>query len=265
MPIIIGVNRVKRKRTKKAAKKITKKKPAKKRTAAKRKGSKMAKAKAKTRIVYRTKEKIRYRTRPAKKVTYKRRNNPKKDDSVELKKIARGALAMTVGMVVAKAAVNKLTEGGSETLRWTWPNIAMAAAASIITAILLGAVFNLKKPTIGLIAAGGVALAMYKAFTTKLAPKWGWSEDWFGADADMVNPQSEGAEVDVFEESDNVSGATSYWGATDSGGQTVPFDSAMGSTDAGGQTVAWNPAMGDDVSNLRRVGNRVAAAYPGSY
>lgn len=213
------------------------------------------------RVVYRTREKIRFRTRTAPKRRAALRVR-RRDDNIDLKKIVRGSVSVAIGMVIAKAAVNKLTEGGNEQIRWTWPNIAMAAASSIVAAFALGAVFKLKKPTVGLIAAGGVSLALYKAFTCKLAPKWGWSETWFGADEDAIHPDFLGAgnpsnsAIDVYDyEPADVGEATSYWGAdaTNSGGQVVPMNPAMGADDYG------------SIADLRRIGARVAQSYPGSY
>jgi len=226
-----------------------------------------------------------YRYRPAPKRRTAARNVRRRDENIDLKKVVRGSVSVAIGMVIAKAAVNKLTEGGDEQTRWSWPNIAMAAASSIIAAFILGAVFKLKKPTIGLIAAGGVSLAMYKAFTCKLAPKWGWSESWFGAD-DEIHPDflgagqdgSEAIEVVDYEPAD-VGEASSYWGqSTDSGGQVVNYNPAMGydpnmgavETNAGGQVVPWVPSMGaaeapGSIGDLRQVSARVAQSYPGSY
>lgn len=270
MPVIIGVNPVKRAPPKR---KTSKRKPQ-----TKRKGPTMARRKKRGRkksssggVRYRTRTvtKYRYRSKPKKRAAYRVRR--RESNELDIKKIVRGSVAVAIGMVVAKAAVNKLTEGGSEQVRWTWPNIATAAASSMVAAFALGALFKLKKPTVGLIAAGGVSLAMYKAFTCKLAPKWGWSESWFGADEDVINPAllgqdihpdflgaEPGIEVMEYEavpEYGQLPGEMyGYGAATQSGGQVVNYDPTMGAaTDSGGQVVSYNPAFG------------MAASYPGGY
>jgi len=247
MPFIIGVNPVKKKKCKKKKAKKKAKKPT-----IKRKVTAMAakKKKPNRKIVYRTKEKIKYRTRN--KVVAKRIYR-KKDDSLDIKKIVRGSVSVAIGMVIAKAAVNKLSDGGSETDKWSWGNIATAAASGLVASFALGALFKLKRPTVGYIAAGGVALAMYKAFTTKLAPKWGWSESWFGAEDD-IHPDFLGAGDEEFDVVD-------YEGIDDGGYGALE-------TNSGGQVVDYNPNMGaasPAVTDMRQVGNRIASAYPGSY
>ena len=235
MPLIIGVNPVRRKKT-------GRKKPmARKKTSRKRKSSSPA-----TR--WRTRTVTKYRTRRAPKRAAKRIR--RREEPLNIAKIVRGSVAAGAGMVIAKVAVNKLTAGGSETERWSWPNIFMAGGAALIAAFAGGALFKLKKPTVALVATGGVALAMYKVFTCKIAPKWGWSESWFGADEPVIHPDFLGAGEDEFEVLDYqpVNGSL---GA--GGGELVPFVPAMGSTNSGGQTVQYDPYMG------------AAANYPGSY
>jgi hypothetical protein len=155
-------------------------------------------------------------------------------------------------MIVAKMAVNKLTKGGSETERWSWPNIAIAAVAGIAAGFALGAIFNLRSQTITLIALGGVGLAFYKAFTTKLAPQWEWSESWFGA--------SDDGELDVYDIEDEMRAM----GATDAGGLVVPANPALGATDSGGRVVSANPALGA-AGGAMDILKKQQAAYPGSY
>jgi hypothetical protein len=273
MPVIIGVNPVKRAPPKR---KTSKRKPQTKKGAnkmAKKRGRKKGStSRGGVRYRTRTVTKYKYRNKPKKRAAYRVKRRESND--LDIKKIVRGSVSVAIGMVVAKAAVNKLTEGGSEQVRWTWPNIATAAASSMVAAFALGALFKLKKPTVGLIAAGGVSLAMYKAFTCKLAPKWGWSESWFGADEDVINPALLGQdnihpdflgygaepEIDVMEyeevpEYGQLPGEMyGYGAATESGGQVVPYDPSMGAaTESGGQVVPYNPAFG------------MAANYPGGY
>jgi hypothetical protein len=266
MPVIIGVNPVKRappKRKTKKRKPQTRKGP----TMARKKGKKR-KSSGGVRYRTRTRTVTKWRTRSKRKKSAAYRVKRRDNNELDVKKIVRGSFAVAIGMVVAKAAVNKLTEGGSEQVRWTWPNIATAAASSLVAAFTLGAVFKLKKPTVGLIAAGGVSLAMYKAFTCKLAPKWGWSESWFGADEDVINPAllgqdihpdflGAGGEIEVMEyepvtDYGQLPGEM-YGAATQSGGQVVPYDPTFGATDSGGQQVPYNPAFG------------MAGNYPGGY
>jgi hypothetical protein len=270
MSVIIGVNPVKRappKRKTKKRKPQTRKGPT---MARKRKGRKKGSSGG-TRYRTRTVTKYRYRSKPKKKAAYRVRR--RESNELDVKKIVKGSCAVAIGMILAKAAVNKLTEGGSEQVRWTWPNIATAAAASMVAAFAAGALFKLKKPTVGLIAAGGISLALYKAFTCKLAPKWGWSESWFGADEDYVNPAllgqdnihpdflGAGPEIDVMEyeavpEYGQLPGEVyGYGAATDSGGQVIAYNPAMGAaTDSGGQVIPYNPAFG-----------MAAPSYPGGY
>jgi hypothetical protein len=271
MPLIIGVNPVKRKNAKK--KRATKKTNPVRRTNPKGKKP-MAKKKAKKRVAkspatrWRTRTVTKYKTRRAPMKVKRRSPSRSREDHLNIQKIVRGSIAAGVGMVIAKVAVNKLTSGGSETERWSWPNIMMAGGAAMVAAFAGGALFKLKKPTTAMIATGGVALAVYKIFTTKLAPKWGWSESWFGADEDVaIHPDFLGAEEDEFEVVDyqpNVGYLPGQVGATDAGGMVVPFNANMGSTDAGGMTVPYNPNMGS-AESYKAAQRRVAAAYPGSY
>lgn len=282
MPMIIGINPVKKRKTKKRTVKKTvakrakvsnKKKPAQKKTGAKRKVSTMARKKRrapkrKTRTI--TQTKVVYRAKPKRNPRKNVRKNPNPDTKMTLKKILRGSVAAAAGMLVAKAAVNKLTTGGSETERWTWTNIGVAGVSSVAAALIAKQIFSLKQPTTFFIAAGGVALMFYKIFTTKLAPKWGWSETWFGADDD-INPELLGADddyllsddIDILDDSGmGYLPGQDDMGATNSGGRMVPFNPAMGATESGGQVVAFNPAMGS-VEDLRNISMRAEGAYPG--
>jgi len=261
MPFIIGVNPVK-KRAKRA--KATKKAPA------KRKGKAMPKKKRTTKrkptIKYRTRTKTltRYRSRPkktAKRVSRRRGSS----EALQLGKVFRAAGAVSIGMVIAKVAVNKLTEGGSEKVSWTWPNIFMAAGSSVVAAFILGA-FGVKKPTVALIAVGGVGLALYKTFTCKIAPRWAWSEDWFGADEVSIDPNYLGSEeIDVVDyEPGSGVGYIPGVGATDGGGQLVPYNPNMGATNAGGQLVPYNANMGG-MNQYQMIGARARGKYRNSY
>jgi len=214
-----------------------------------------------TRTVTKIKTRRAPRRRVAKRVTRRR------EEPLNFQKVIRGSIAAAAGMVIAKAAVNKLTAGGSETERWSWPNIAMAAGSAMVAAFAGGALLKLKKPTVAMVATGGVALAVYKIFTTKLAPKWGWSESWFGADDVAIHPDFLGAGEDEYEVLDYQANGVGYlpgYGATDSGGQLVPFNPSMGASDAGGQVVSFNPNMGA-ANDYRLLQRKVAASYPGSY
>ena len=183
---------------------------------------------------------------------------------MNVSKIVRASAAAAFGMVVAKVAVNKLTEGGSETVRWTWPNIFMAAGSSLVVAFAAGALFKLKKPTVALIATGGCALALYKIFTCKLAPKWGWTESWFGADEDVIHPDFMSA-ADEYETIDYTPSNVGYLpgqvglGATNTGGRVVAYNPNMGATDTGGNVVPYNPNMGQ--IDYSQYSQRVEAAY----
>lgn len=282
MPYIIGVNPFgtrsnpvirKKKATKKkkpASRKKspvrTKSNPVAKRTAATRSNLTMAK-KSKARrkksespaTRWRTKTVTKWRTRSRRAAYRVKRAAKSRTENLDIKKIVRGSIAAAAGMLIAKAAVNKLTPGGSETERWSWPNIAMAAGSSIAVAFALGAMFRFKKPTVAWIAVGGGALAAYKAFTCKLAPKWGWSESWFGAE-DEIDPTYLGAdEFDVVDYSPTPMGYIPGMGATMSPAPLVPYNPYMGATDGGGKVVQYNPNMGQVDLNP----GRELAAYRG--
>lgn len=224
--------------------------------------SRTAPRRAKTRTRTVTQYVTRYRQRRA----AKRVSRPRRiDDSLQIGKIVRGSFAAAFGMIVAKVSVNKLTSGGSETELWSWPNIFMAAGSSIVVAFACGTLLKMKKPTVAMIAMGGVGLSFYKAFTTKFAPQWTWTKDWFGADAD-INPELMGAgefEVVDYAPAMGAMPGQAMLGATNAGGQTVPFNPAMGATDSGGQLVAYNPNMG--AADYAQLSRRTARAYPGSY
>jgi hypothetical protein len=260
MPFIIGVNPVKGKKKAKPKKKATQ-----------RKGKAMAKKKRATRkkpaVRYRTRTKTitKYRRRPkrAAKRVYRRGST----ETLQLGKVFRAAGAVSVGMVIAKVAVNKLTEGGSEKMAWSWPNIFMAAGSSVVAAFILGA-FGIKKPTVALVAVGGVGLALYKAFTCKVAPRWTWSEQWFGADDTVaIDPAFLGAnELDVVDYEPGDMGYLPGVGATDAGGMLVPYNANMGAdyTETGGQVVPYNANMG--AANMyQQIGNRARNMYRNSY
>jgi hypothetical protein len=261
MPVIIGVNPV-RGRKKSAKKKPAKRKP--RRNPTKSKG-KAAMAKKKTRkksgagkTVYRTRTKqvIRYRSRPKKAAKRVSRRKGTTADALNLAKIFRASGAVALGMIVSKVAVNKLTEGGSEKAAWSWPNIMMAAGSSVVAAFILGA-FGFKKPTVALVAVGGVGLALYKAFTCKVAPKWGWTESWFGEDEHPYIPYGADDDLEVVDFEPAVSG----YGATDGGGRLVASNPYMGATGGGGQLVEANPYMsGNEYQNIAA---RSRMAYSG--
>jgi hypothetical protein len=260
MPYIIGVNPVKKRAKRaKATKKPVKRKvktamPKKKRTT-KRKPSIKYRTRTKTIKVYRSKPK-----RRAAKRVYRRGST----EALQLSKVFRAAGAVSIGMVIAKVAVNKLTEGGSEKVAWTWPNIFMAAGSSVVAAFILGA-FGVKKPTVALIAVGGIGLALYKTFTCKIASRWAWSESWFGADEVSLNPNYLGEEIDVVDyEPGSVVGYIPGVGATDAGGQLVPYNPNMGATNSGGQVVPYNPNLG--AGNIyQQIGARARGMYRNSY
>lgn len=261
MPVIIGVNPV-RGRKKSAKKTPAKRKP--RRNPTKSKG-KAAMAKKKTRkksgagkTVYRTRTKqvIRYRSRPKKAAKRVSRRKGTTADALNLAKIFRASGAVALGMIVSKVAVNKLTEGGSEKAAWSWPNIMMAAGSSVVAAFILGA-FGFKKPTVALVAVGGVGLALYKAFTCKVAPKWGWTESWFGEDEHPYIPYGADDDLEVVDFEPAVSG----YGATDGGGRLVASNPYMGATGGGGQLVEANPYMsGNEYQNIAA---RSRMAYSG--
>lgn len=255
MPYVIGINPVKNKMRKKTG-------------APKSKGAKMAAKKRtapKTKIRTRTKQIVKWRVRKQKKqaVAKKIRRN---DATREISRVIRDGAAAAVGMVIAKMAVNKLTVGGSEQDLWSWPNIFMAGASSVIAGFALGALLKLKSPTIAMIGLGGVALGFYKMITTILAPRWEWSKSWLGADDDesLIAPEFQGSILDTVNYTPSVMGQLpGYMGATDSGGQTVPFDPRFGATESGGQLVPFDPRFGgsDDPMGARASQQRMARAY----
>jgi hypothetical protein len=285
MPVVVGVNpsMIRKPKPSKGGKPRKEKSMAGKKKG-KKKGSGGSKPKTKTRTVTVTK----WRTRnPAKKKKGGggRARAKRGIAALDIGKAIRGSVALVAGMVAAKAAVNKITAGGSETERWSWPNIATAALTGFLAAFLLGAVFNLPRSTTSLIFMGGLALSLYKAFTTKLAPKWTWAESWFGADED-INPALLGAggEIDIFapiqgygedyevydgygydEDAENMLGEMGF----DGGNTLSPYDPTMG-----GEVVPFQPELGyygqdspyPAVVNERARQLSVAAkSYPGSY
>lgn len=280
MPVVIGINPVDRQK-RRGRKKQTKKKasdgklicyvrPKRKKTVArktvaratpatktkgneamaKKRGRKKAKSGGGGKVKYRTRTKVirQYVKKRAAKKTAKRKTTV--SDALNLGRMFRAAGAVSIGMIVAKVAVNKLTEGGSEKQAWTWPNIFMAAGSSIVAAFVLGA-FGMKKPCVALVAVGGVGLALYKTFTCKIAPKWGWTEDWFGEDA-MLPSAAADLEVPEFE--------PSYSGFGGGGGQLVARNPYMGQAGGGGQLVPRNPAMGED-NEYQRIARTSRAMY----
>lgn len=261
MPFIIGVNPV-GKRKKSAKKKAVKRKPRRNPTKSKgkavmaKKKTKKSSGAGKTKYRTRTKQVIRYRSRP-KRVAKRVSRKSTTSDALNLAKVFRASGAVALGMIVAKVAVNKLTEGGSEKAAWSWPNIMMAAGSSVVAAFILGA-FGLKKPTVALVAVGGVGLALYKAFTCKVAPKWGWTEDWFGED-DQHPYIPYGADDDL--EVVDFEPAVSGYGATDGGGRLVASNPYMGSTGGGGALVQDNPYMGGN--EFQNIASRARMAYSG--
>jgi hypothetical protein len=212
---------------------------------------------------WRTRTVTKYRTRRAA-LKARRRPHARREEPMNVSKIVRASASVAFGMVVAKVAVNKLTQGGSEKEAWSWPNIFMAAGSSLVVAFAAGALFKLKKPTVALIATGGCALALYKIMTCKLAPKWGWTESWFGADEDVIHPDFLGA-ADEFEVIDYTPKNVGYlpgqvgMGATNTGGRVVAYNPNMGATDTGGQVVPYNPNMG--ATDYSLYSQRVDAAY----
>ena len=101
---------------------------------------------------------------------------------------ARNVVPLFLGALTAKIAVNKFTEGGSETQRWTWSNVGVAVLSGFVVALGASAVFGAKYKVAQRILEGAMLITAYKAFTTQLAPKWGWTETWFGADDDEIHP-----------------------------------------------------------------------------
>ena len=123
MPVVIGINPSKKKKPK------PKGKPRKDRSMAgkkkgKKKGGGGSKPKTKTRT--KTVTKWRYRNPPKKKRGGGGGRGRAKRGfaALDVGKALRNSVALMAGMVAAKAAVNKITAGGSETELWSWPNIA---------------------------------------------------------------------------------------------------------------------------------------------
>lgn len=254
MPVIIGLNPVRRKKPKRRNKTMAKPKKAKKKATS-----------PATR--WRTRTVTKYRSRRAPLKVRRRKSNPgRRDDSLDVRKIVRASLAAGCGMIIAKVAVNKLTEGGSETERWSWQNIFMAAGSALVVAFAGGALLKLKKPTVAYIAIGGVGLAFYKVFTTKIAPRWAFTESWFGADEGVdIDPAFLGdGGIDVLDYEPGYGALPGQGiGETGSGGRVVPFNPNMGATGSGGRTVPFNPNMGE--TDFGTMSRRIASGYPGSY
>jgi hypothetical protein len=205
--------------------------------------------------------------------------------ALDIGSAARGAVALVGGMIIAKAAVNKITAGGSETELWSWPNIATAALSGFIAAFVLGAVFNLSQNVTRLVFMGGLALAMFKAFTTKLAPKWGWTQTWFGADED-INPAllgagAEGGDIDIFQPVPVDGYGEDTYEVVDGYGDAqqdrllqemgfsglTPYNPAMGAVLAPPQPemgTEYSPYPSSVLSASRRLVT-ASANYPGSY
>lgn len=265
MPYIIGVNPVKKraKRAKATKRAKASKKPVKRKVKAMAKKKRTTKRKPSIKYRTRTKTITKYRARPKRRAA-KRVSRRGSTEALQLGKVFRAAGAVSIGMVIAKVAVNKLTEGGSEKVAWTWPNIFMAAGSSVVAAFILGA-FGVKKPTVALIAVGGIGLALYKTFTCKIATRWAWSESWFGADEVSIDPNYLGEEIDVVDyEPGSGVGYIPGVGATDAGGQLVPYNPNMGATNAGGQLVPYNPNLG--AGNIyQQIGARARGMYRNSY
>jgi hypothetical protein len=106
--------------------------------------------------------------------------------------VAGDLLALFMGAVTAKVAVNMTTEGGSEHELWSWPNIGVSLLSGMV---LSGGAYAMgAKPRVALrIFEGACLISLYKAFTTKLAPKWQWTNTWFGEDDDEIHPDLLGA------------------------------------------------------------------------
>ncbi len=299
MPVVYGVNPTKPRKpckkngTRKAVK-MAEENPRKGKKRGRKKGSSKKSGGAKTR--YRTKTVTKWRTRnPATKSSrgYRAKSSAKRGfAALDIGNAFRGSIALVGGMVIAKVAVNKITSNGSETERWSWPNIATAALAGFLGAFILGAVFRLPQHTTRYIFMGGLALAAYKAFTCKIAPQWAWTTSWFGADED-VNPALLGmgaeGEIDIFapvpvsgygaETYEVVDGYGEESGEI--GQDTNQMLTAMGYA---GSLSPYNPAMGGTLSPVspemgfgaisaypsdvtQRAANlvRSSKAYPGSY
>jgi hypothetical protein len=276
MPVVYGVNPTPPRGATKGKRKMAEENPRKK-------GRKKSKGGAKTRKTKtRTKTVTKWRTRnPAKKMKSGGRARARRGfAALDIGAAFRSSIALVGGMIVAKAAVNKITAGGSETELWTWPNIATAALASFLAAFMLGAVFNLNVNVTRLIFTGGLVLAMYKTFTTKIAPKWGWTQTWFGADED-VNPALLGAgpegQIDIFEPVPMTNVGADTYEVVDGYGQNEML-TEMGFA---GNLTPYNPTMGYLSPPVPEMGNlspypasvdsaaralvRGSSAYPGSY
>jgi len=257
MPVVIGINPSKKKKKSKPSKGG---KPRKDQSMAKKKSGGKKKSSGKTKYKTRTKTVTKWRTRNPKKKKRSGGRAKRGFAALDIGKAFRGSVALVAGMVAAKAAVNKITAGGSETERWSWPNIATAALTGFLAAFLLGAVFNLPRSTTSMIFMGGLALSLYKAFTTKLAPQWGWSESWFGAE-DEIHPDLLGAggEIDIFEP---ITGADDFevydgYAADDDSDEMLD---QMGF--AGNELTAYDPSMGEVVPFYPEMGQDDLSPYP---
>jgi len=260
-----------------AKKTVSRAKTGKAKTMARRKKSR---PKTKTRTV----TQVRYRKPPKRRRKASYRPSAKRGIAgIDLQDAVKGSLALSFGMIAAKAAVNKVTAGGSETERWSWPNIATAAISGFLVSFAAGSLLNLKQSTTRMIFMGGLTLAMYKAFTTKLAPQWGWTESWFGADDD-IHPDFLGTDQAIHPEFmgdiyDPVVGTEPTEAETNEmlegmgggfAGELVPYDPAMGE-----DLVPYDPAMGESLvpvvpemgssDRAKTLNRKSKAAYPGSY
>jgi hypothetical protein len=260
MPVIIGVNPVPRpkKKIKAGTTKTVKRAKSAKQTTTKGKTA-MAKKRKPSVPKYKTRTKVITKVRNRRRKTAKtiRRRKTSTSEALNLGKIFRAAGAVSLGMVVAKVAVNKLTAGGSEKEAWSWPNIFMAAGSSVVAAFILGA-FGLRKPTVALIAVGGVGLALFKTMTCKIATRWPITDEWFGEDNALP---SEMMGADEFEVVDYTPGE--MLGQTNAGGRLVPSAAWMGATEAtegGGQLVAPMPGMGS-VEDMSHIANQTRMMY----
>lgn len=231
-----------------------------------------------TKTRYRTKTVTKWRTRnPASKSRgYRAKARAKRGfAALDIGNALKGSIALVGGMIIAKVAVNKITSNGSETERWSWPNIATAALAGFLGAFILGAVFRLPQQTTRLVFMGGLALAVYKAFTCKVAPNWAWTTSWFGADED-INPALLGMgaeqEVDIYapvpvtgygygaEQYEVVDGYGEGEDSGEIGEDTQQMLTAMGYA---GSLSPYNPAMGGTLSPVSpEMGFGAISAYP---
>lgn len=279
MPVVYGVNPTPPRGAKKGKKNMAEENPRKKGRKKSKGGGTKHKAKTKTR----TKTVTKWRTRnPAKKSRVGGRARARRGfAALDIGAAFRSSIALVGGMIVAKAAVNKITSGGSETELWSWPNIATAALSSFLAAFVLGAVFNLNVNVTRLIFTGGLVLAIYKTFTTKIAPKWGWTQTWFGADED-VNPALLGAgaggQIDIFEPIPMTNIGADTYEVVDGYGDSNEMLEQMGFA---GNLTPYNPTMGYLSPPVPEMGGvspypasvdaaaqalvRASSAYPGSY